>query len=75
MKSLNSDTTIIFSANIGEIIVIGGILVIVVIAYSKYVSEHWEKGKNQFKEIWLPHKKKLTLWERIRLLYRNPRKS
>ena len=70
MKSLNSDTTIIFSANIGEIIVIGGILVIVVIAYSKYVSEHWEKAKNQFTYV-NPYLKELTFWERIRRIFKN----
>jgi hypothetical protein len=51
MKSLNSDTTIIFSANIGEIIFFWGIVLIAVIACSKYVSEHWEKAKNQFTYI------------------------
>ena len=51
MKSLNSDTTIIFSANIGEIIFYWGIVLIVAIAYYKYASEHWEKAKNQFTYI------------------------
>ena len=62
MKSLNSDTTIIFSANIGEIIFYWGIVLIVAIAYYKYASEHWEKAKNQFtyvnpylKELWFQH--------------------
>ena len=71
MISLNSATTIIFSANIGEIIFVLGIFVIVVIAYSKSVSDWWEKGENQFKELYQPYKKELTFWERIRLLFKN----
>jgi len=48
-----------------------GIVVIVVIAIYKYASDEFEKGENQFKEVWLPHKKKLTFWERIRRIFKN----
>ena len=48
-----------------------GIVLIVVIAIYKYVSDEFEKGENQFKEVWLPHKKKLTFWERIRRIFKN----
>ena len=46
------------------------ILVIVVIAYSKYVSDWLEKGKNQFTYV-NPYLKELTFWERIRRIFKN----
>ena len=70
MKSLNSDTTIIFSANIGETIFVVGVFVIGLYAYSKYLSEHWEKTENQFTYV-NPHLKKLTFWESIRRTFKN----
>tara|TARA_B100000315_G_scaffold38879_1_gene33633 strand:- start:73 stop:240 length:168 start_codon:yes stop_codon:yes gene_type:complete len=49
---------------------IWGIVVIGVIAYLKYLSEHWEKAKNQFTYI-NPLMKKPTFWERIRRLFKD----
>ena len=45
MKSLNSDTTIIFSANIGETIFVVGVFVIGLYAYSKYLFDQYVRKK------------------------------
>ena len=58
------------TANLGMEVFVWGIFVIVVIAYSKYVSDWLEKGKNQFTYV-NPYLKELTFWERIRRIFKN----
>ena len=53
-----------------EVFVWGAALMSVIALY-KYVSDEFEKGENLYRVWHEPNRKKLTLWDRIRLLFKD----